>query len=107
VINIDIWQSLPEADRAMLETACSAGVIRNLARGEAIQGKIIEGYPEKGVTPVKLDQGILKELQKVTQTVLQEESDKDEDFRRIWHSQKRFLETYQNWNDHAYLPRDF
>jgi TRAP-type mannitol/chloroaromatic compound transport system substrate-binding protein len=107
VINLDIWQSLSKADQAMLEMACSAGVIRNLARGEAIQGEIIKGYPAKKVTAVKLDQAILKELQKVTQSVLQEEADKDEDFRRIWHSQKRFLETYQNWKDHAYLPRDF
>jgi len=107
VINLDIWQALPEADHAMLEMACSAGVIRNLARGEAIQGKIIEGYAEKKVTPVKLDMAILKELQKVTELVLQEEADKDDDFRRIWNSQKRFLKTYQHWKDLAYLPRDF
>jgi TRAP-type mannitol/chloroaromatic compound transport system substrate-binding protein len=107
VINLGVWQALPESDRALLNMACSAGVIRNLARGEAIQGRIIEGYPGKGVTPVKLDQAILKELQKVTESVLQEEADKDVDFRRIWDSQKQFLETYQKWKDHAYLPRDF
>ncbi len=85
----------------------SAGIIRNLARGEAIQGDVIKGFPDKGVTAVKLDHAILKELQQVTEIVLQEEADKDEDFRRIWASQKRFRQTYQLWKDHGYLPRDF
>lgn len=107
VVNLEIWQQLPESDRALLEMACTAGVIRNLAHGEAIQGEVIKGFPEKGVTPVKLDLKILRQLQVVTELVLQEESDKDEDFRRIWDSQKRFLETYRIWKDHAYLPRDF
>lgn len=107
VVNLQIWEALPGSDRALLEMACTAGVIRNLAHGEAIQGEVIKGFSAKGVTAVKFDLKILKELQKVTELVLQEEADKDEDFRRIWDSQKRFLETYRIWKYYAYLPRDF
>ena len=107
VVNLEIWQQLPESDRALLDMACTAGVIRNLAHGEAIQGDVLKGFPAKGVTAVKFDINILKELQKVTELVLQEEADKDEDFRRIWDSQKQFMETYSLWKDYAYLPRDF
>jgi|TARA_Y100000310_G_scaffold336672_1_gene421856 TRAP-type mannitol/chloroaromatic compound transport system substrate-binding protein len=107
VVNLQSWRALEDADRTLIEMACTAGVIRNLSRGEGIQGAVMQGFPDKGVTPVKFSEEILKQLEKLTMEVLQEEADKDEDFARIWDSQKKFLETYQNWKSHAYLPRDF
>ena len=107
VVNLQTWRALGDTDRALIEMACTAGVIRNLSRGEGIQGSVMLGFPDKGVTPVKFSTDILRQLQKITNEVLQEEADKDEDFARIWQSQKRFLETYQNWKSHAYLPRNF
>lgn len=107
VVNLEIWRGLTEADRLLLEMACTAGVIRNLAHGEAIQGEVIRGFPEKGVTAIKFDRAMLEQLRDVTNIVLEEEAQKDEDFRRIWESQKRFLATYSHWKDLAYLPRDF
>lgn len=107
VVNLEIWNDLPEADRALMDMACTAGVIRNLAHGEAIQGAVIAGFPKKGVTPAKFSIKMLRELQAVTESVLQEEADNDEDFLRIWESQKRFSKTYRIWKNFAYLPRDF
>jgi TRAP-type mannitol/chloroaromatic compound transport system substrate-binding protein len=107
VVNLDTWNSLPDADQGMIELACTAGVIRNLSRGEGLQGEVMQGFPDKGVTPVKFTREILKELQKITNEVLAEEAGKDEDFARIWASQKKFRATYAHWKSHAYLPRDF
>lgn len=107
VVNLSTWNNLDEVSQAMVETACTAGVIRNLARGEAIQGAVISGFPDKGVTPMQFSESILRELREVTREVLAEEAEKDEDFDRIWTSQREFRETYQHWKDRAYLPRDF
>ena len=107
VVNLDTWQALPESDRALIDMACTAGVIRNLARAEALQGEIMSGFEAKGVTSKKLPRDILKKLQAVTTQVLEKEAAKDEDFARIWSSQKTFLAKYKIWKDHAYLPRDF
>ncbi|MDP6264695.1 MAG: TRAP transporter substrate-binding protein [Pseudomonadales bacterium] len=107
VVNLQTWRALGDADRTFIEMACTAGVIRNLSRGEGIQGGVMQGFPDKGVTPVKFSEDILRQLEKLTNEVLQEEANKDEDFLRIWQSQKRFLATYQHWKSHAYLPRDF
>ena len=107
VVNLDSWNALPDADQGIIEMACTAGVIRNLSRGEGLQGEVMKGFPGKGVTPVKFSRQILKELQKITEEVLTEEAQKDEDFARIWASQKKFLATYANWKSYAYLPRDF
>ena len=79
----------------------------NLARGEALQGEVMSGFKDKGVTPKKLSLTILKQLQSVTTKVLEQETAKDEDFARIWASQKTFMAKYKIWKDHAYLPRDF
>lgn len=107
VVNTAIWQSLSDADRSLIETTCTAGVLRNLARGEALQGAVMQGFPDKGVTPVKFPKEILRELQLVTNEVLQEEAEKDSDFAKIWTSQKRFQGNYQHWKRNAYLDRDF
>ena len=107
VVNLDTWQALPASDQALIEMACTAGVIRNLARGEALQGEVMSGFKDKGVTPKKLPLEILKQLQAVTTKVLEKEAAKDEDFARIWASQKAFKAKYKIWKDHAYLPRDF
>jgi len=107
VVNLDTWNALPDADKGVIEMACTAGVIRNLSRGEALQGEVMQGFPAKGVTPVKFSNEILKELQKITLEVLAEEAEKNEDFARIWASQKKFLQTYSHWKSYAYLPRDF
>ncbi len=107
VVNQDVWRALPVADQGLIETTCTAGVIRNLSRGEALQGAVMQGFAEKGVTPVKFPDAILKELQIVTNGVLNEEADKDEDFARIWSSQKKFQARYAHWKQNAYLRRDF
>lgn len=107
VVNKDTWESLNDADRELIETTCTAGVMRNLAKGEAIQGEVMQGFAAKGVTPVKFSEDILRELNLVTQQVLTEEAEKDSDFDRIWKSQKRFQANYRHWKQNAYLPRDF
>ncbi len=107
VVNRKLWQALSSGDQALIEMACTAGVIRNLARGEALQGAVIESFAAKGVTPIKFDRDILKSLASVTQTVLEVEAAKDPAFAEIWESQKAFKAQYQRWKSLAYLPRDF
>ena len=86
---------------------CTAGVIRNLSRGESLQGEVLRGFAKKGLSPLKLPHEILQQLAAVTEQVLIEEAANDEDFDRIWSSQKQFLSSYRIWKAHAYLPRDF
>jgi TRAP-type mannitol/chloroaromatic compound transport system substrate-binding protein len=107
VVNLDRWNALPASDQTLLEMACTSGVIRNLARGESLQGRVITGFADKGVTPIKFDLELLKELQTISTAVLQEEAEKDADFAEIWASQKAFMADYRNWKELAYLPRDF
>lgn len=107
VVNKEVWDDLPADRRALIDMACTAGTFRALTRGEALQGKIIAGFPDKGVTARKLDPSVLKELKAITDKVMTAQAEKDEDFATIYASQQKFMAEYKNWKRLAYLPRDF
>ena len=107
IINFDLWKKLPNTNRKLLETACTAGVTRNLAKTEAHQGSIIAGFPEVGVSAETLPLDVLRALEKVTNEILDEEAKKNEMFHRILESQRRFRREFAHWKKRGYLPRDF
>ena len=107
VVNDAVWQRLSTREQAVIDTACTAGVTRNLAKSEAKQGPILAGFAGKGVTAISLPEPILRELNRVTDEVMAEEARRDEDFRVIHASQLAFREQYALWKRFAYLPRDF
>jgi TRAP-type mannitol/chloroaromatic compound transport system substrate-binding protein len=107
VINLDVWNAIGSNDQELLETVCTAGVTRNLARSEALQGPVIAGFPAIGVSAETLPEALLRELQQISEAVLAEEAAKDADFREILESQQAFRADYALWKSRAYLPRDF
>ncbi|MDJ0950207.1 MAG: TRAP transporter substrate-binding protein [Alphaproteobacteria bacterium] len=106
-VNKGTWDKLDKSNKALLDMACTAGVTRNLSKGEAIQGAIIRGFKDKGVTARRLPEPVLRELQKTTQEVLEEEAAKDPMFKKIYESQQKFAADYKSWKSLGYLPRDF
>ncbi len=107
LVNLDVWNSLASHDQQLIETACTAGVTRNLARSEGLQGAVMAGFPELGVSAETLPEDVLRELQRVSEAVILEEAEKDADFRKILESQQAFRADYAIWKSRAYLPRNF
>ena len=106
-VNKEIWHELASSTRALIDTACTAGVLRGLARGEALQGEIIARFPDRGVSARRLPDEILRELAAITEEVLGEEAARDALFKKVHESQKAFSASYKHWKSLAYLPRDF
>ena len=104
VVNQSAWRELGAAGRSLVELACTAGVIRNLSRAEALQGAVLRGFGAKGVNALSLSPEILAELRRVTQQVLADEAARDVDFARILASQQAFAAEYSHWRKIAYLP---
>ncbi len=50
---------------------------------------------------------ILRELEVVSEQVLESEAARDEPFAKILASQRAFRDNYAHWKSRAYLPRDF
>jgi TRAP-type mannitol/chloroaromatic compound transport system substrate-binding protein len=107
LINLDKWNALSNADQALFEMGCTAATMRAITRGESLQGAQINSFKEKGVTAAKLPDDVLRELQRVSAEVMEEESAKDADFKKVWNSQQAFHAEYQVWKEMGYLPRDF
>lgn len=106
-VNLDRWRALPPASQALLEAVCTAGVTRNLARSEGLQGPVIRDFAAAGVKVETLPTDVLRELQRITADVLAQEAARDPDFAEILASQQRFRADYAYWKSRAYLPRDF
>ena len=107
VVNLSVWNTLGRSDQAMLELGCTAAVTRNLAQAEALQGSVIQGFEDIGVSAEILPEPLLRELNKVSDQILEEEANKDADFAEILVSQRAFRAQYAEWKSRAYLPRDF
>ena len=104
VVNLQRWNGLAPATQSALETACTAGVTRNLARSEGLQGAVLERFQREGVDTRVLDPALLETLRTAAQAVLEEEAAADPTFARVYADQQRFAERYAVWDALAY-PR--
>ena len=107
VVNRDVWNSLSKSDQAIVDTACTAGVLKNLARAEALSGPQLVENMAKGVQVRKFPDAMLRELRKVYQEVVNEQVEADANFKKIYQAQQTFHKSYQAWGKVGYLPRDF
>ena len=107
VVNLDVWNGIASADQHQIEQACMAVSTRTLAASEGLQGAVIAGFPAVGVKARYLDTNILRELQRLSLEVMNEEATRDPDFAAILKSQREFSAEYLHWKRLAYLPRDF
>jgi len=107
VVNRGVWDRLTPADRALIETVCGAGVSNGLSRGEALQGPVLRDYESRGVAARVLPTPILRQLEEVSNTVLDEEAAHDPLFAEILAAQRAFRADYARWKTLGFLPRDF
>jgi len=107
MINLDMWNGLADSDKALFEMACTAATLRAYTLGESLQGAQIKSFADKGVTAAKLPDSVINELKATAAIIMQEESEKDPMFAKIWASQQAFHDDYQVWKELGYFPRDF
>jgi len=106
-VNKAAWDRLQEPTKAMIETACQAGVAYAMARAEALQGAVLAKLRAEGVTVARLPDDVLRELQAKTNEVLNEQAARDADFKRVLDSMRRFRAEHKAWKELGYLPRDW
>jgi TRAP-type mannitol/chloroaromatic compound transport system substrate-binding protein len=107
VVNRAAWDELSAVDRATIENACGAGVTNGLARGEALQGPVLEDYARRGVATRVLPMPVLRELESLAGEILDEEAARDPLFAEVLAAQREFRAHYARWKTVGFLPRDF
>lgn len=106
-VNKKSWDGLGDQTKAMIETACMAGVAYSMARAEALQGAALKKFEAEGVKVMRLPEPILKQLQVATREVLDEQAAKDADFKKVLDSMRAFQAENAGWRNLGYLPRNW
>ena len=104
LINGDQWKSATPQQKALVESACTAGAMIGLSVGEYKNGAILGDLEKEGINVGTIPEDILMKLKEVTTEVLEEQSALDADFKRVYESQQAFQKSYVLWDERAYLP---
>ena len=106
LINKDVWKSMSDHQRMVLDLICRASMLDSYAYGEAIQFEAMkENVQEHGVTLKYWSDEMLNLFRKAWEEVAEEEAAKDEFFRKVWEDLKAFRKGYRVWQAYAFLPR--
>lgn len=104
IINLDTWNDLSDQDRAIVETACEAQVLKTMAEGEAVQMEpLAKMQAENGVIVHEWPPEILAAYESAWAEVTAEKSAADPDFKRAWDSIQAFRSQYSEWKTIGYL----
>lgn len=100
MINKSVWEGLTDEQRAILEIAAKVATMDSLAKGAALQADAIvyfQGLPN--VEFKRYPDDVLKALKEQMPKTMAEESAKNPDFKKVWDSQKAFLDNYNIYNE--------
>ncbi len=103
LINGDAWEAATKSQKALIQTTCTAATTKALAESEYKNGKVLANFQDQGVNAEQIPKDVLMELRETTNEVLQEEAEDDEDFARVWKSQKQFMHYFKIWDKRAYM----
>jgi TRAP-type mannitol/chloroaromatic compound transport system substrate-binding protein len=99
MINQKKWQSLNATQKAQIETVCGDNVRHSIAEGGAGQFKALQEMYAAGVHLRRLPPSVRDALERAWQQVVQQESNADAHFRRVWQSLSTFRANFAVWRE--------
>ena len=106
LINKDVWNSMSDRQRMLIEVLCKASTLDTMAYAESIQAKVLlENVNKHGVTNKYWSDEMLAHFKKAWEEVAAENSAKDAYFKTVWEDLQAFRSEYKIWKDYGFLPR--
>ncbi len=106
LINKDVWNSMSERQKMVMEVLCQAATADAFAYTEAIQPKVMnENVKNRGVTNMYWSDEMLAEFKTAWEQVATEQASKDPFFKKVWEDLSAFREEYKLWQTYGFLPR--
>ena len=105
-VNGDTWDETPEPTRTLIKNVCRASTAISMSKNEYENGIVLQTYEDKAVKIREIPDDVLKELRRVSREVLEAEAETDENFKKIWESQKAFMRAHAKWERLAHVPDD-
>ena len=103
IISKQKWAEFSDTQKAQIETACDATMLRQFAEGEAVQGKAMREIESKGVKILYWPKEMLDLYRKHWDEVAKEQADKSPEFKKAWDSYSKFRDEYKIWKTNGYL----
>jgi TRAP-type mannitol/chloroaromatic compound transport system substrate-binding protein len=97
------WAEFSDTQKAQIQTACDAVMLRQFVEGEAVQGKAMAEIKSKGVTIHYWPKEMLDTFRKAWDEVAAEQAQKSPEFAKAWASYSKFRGEYKLWKDNGYL----
>jgi len=97
------WDEFSDHQKVVIEQACKAQMLQELAESEALQFGAMKELQAKGVQFRRWSPEILKAFEAKWEEVVVEESAKSESFKKVWASYAAFRKNYAIWRDYGYL----
>lgn len=94
VINPKAWEKLPEDLKEIVKNAAIAATFEGYARFWVDSIKAFDDIKASGVEVIKLSPEDQQKALKLSYEILEEKSAKDPMFKKVWESQKKFLDSY-------------
>jgi TRAP-type mannitol/chloroaromatic compound transport system substrate-binding protein len=106
LINKDVWNSMSDHQKMVLEVVTKAAVTDCFAHTEAIQGAVIrENVEKRGVKNMYWSDDMLAKFKAAWLEVAAEQAGKDAFFKKVWDDFSKFHEDYAYWSSLGFLPR--
>ena len=107
LINKDVWNSMSDHQREVLEILTKAATADSFALCESIQGQAIRENVEKnGVKNMTWSKEMLDLYKKTWHKVAADQSAKDAFFKKVWDDFQAFHADYAYWSARGFLPRE-
>ncbi len=103
LINVEKWEGLSAPYQAIFKAACKANIAQQIADGEFSQADAMAANVEDGVTNIRWPDEVLDALNGAWDEVIAEETETNEDSKRIWASITEFREKFKIWGEMGYL----
>ncbi|WP_300465151.1 TRAP transporter substrate-binding protein [Desulfobacula sp.] len=98
VVNTTAWAELPDDLKAIVDMACAESVSWTLARADAQNGQFLRKMvDEKGVKLLPFPDDVIRELHKITNEMMAEESAKNDKFKAVYDSAQKFQVDFNYW----------
>ncbi|MDX2155606.1 MAG: TRAP transporter substrate-binding protein [Hyphomicrobiaceae bacterium] len=97
------WDEFSPWQKDVVELACKAQMLQEVAEADAKQAAAMKELQSKGVQIKKWDPAIVKALEEKWLEVVKEESSKSENFKKVWESYSKFRADYAIWREHGYM----
>ncbi len=101
IISKKKWAALSKTQRAVIQGACDAVMLRQLAEGEAIQGKAAAELAKRGVKMLTWSPEVKDALRKAWLESAEELSAKSDEFKKVLTSFMNFREGQKTWRENA------